>query len=138
MPDTGSGATKGEQADHSSVGDRGKTAAAGGGAPALRPLVARVTPCDPELKAYLSGRFGSELVERWLATLECSLVPDLGSLLNFVPADQRSRFLRFWVEEGITPGPLSCRTGSLPRWTSPSPLSRSTARRWRPRPISSP
>ena len=101
MPDTGSGATKGEQADHFSVGDRGM-AAAGGDAPALRPLVARVTPCDPELKAYLSGRFGSELVERWLATLECSLMPDLGSLLNFVPADQRSRFLRFWVEELLT------------------------------------
>ena len=102
MPDTGSGATKGEQADHSSVGDRGKTAAAGGGAPALRPLVARVTPCDPELKAYLSARFGPGLVERWLAPLECSLMPDLGSLLNFVPADQRSRFLRFWVEELLT------------------------------------
>jgi len=101
MPDTGSGATKGDQTDHFSVGDRGK-AAAGGDAPALRPLVARVTPCDPELKAYLSGRFGSGLVERWLAPLECSLMPDLGSLLNFVPADQRSRFLRFWVEELLT------------------------------------
>jgi hypothetical protein len=105
MLDTGSGATKAEEAsdqsDNSSVGG-GREVASEGAAPALRAPVARVTPCDPELKGYLGARFGSELVERWLGPLERSLMPDLGSLLNFVPAEQRSRFLRFWVEELLT------------------------------------
>jgi len=70
---------------------------------AVRPS-SPVTPCDPELKAYLIARFGTELVESVLTPLERTLVPDLGSLLNLVPADQRSPFLRFWAEELVTVG----------------------------------
>jgi hypothetical protein len=75
----------------------------GGRAGAVSPSVP-VTPCDPELKAYLIARFETELVESALGPLERTLMPDLGSLLNLVPADQRSPFLRFWTEELLTVG----------------------------------
>jgi len=75
----------------------------GGRAGSVSPSVP-VTPCDPELKAYLIARFGTELVESALGPLERTLVPDLGSLLNLVPADQRPPFLRFWAEELLTMG----------------------------------
>ena len=73
----------------------------GGRAGAVSPSVP-VTPCDPELKAYLIARFETELVESALGPLERTLVLDLGSLLNLVPADQRAPFLRFWAEELLT------------------------------------